>query len=294
MTRTVRRVMSIGMIVGLSSEAYAGPVTLTILGRELTVAGEFVNGAPVPIADQEFAPLFAAGRSVTATVTYDTNQPDVDPNPNTGTFRVGTLSVVVPELGLTATRASNAMQISAFNDDPVSVSDQFFVAVNGVDTFASNVGLPVPFPDTSFDILLTGPTSMLANGELPTSPFAWVFGNLSFNFPANDGSVRQVLLTFVPNAAPTPTPTERIQSVIASINGLVANSTLRSGQANGLIRPLQNALRSMAAGHPESACSQVSDFEAGVQQKILDGVLSASDGQALIDAAEVIRRDLGC
>jgi len=187
MTRTVRRVMSIGMIVGLSSEAYAGPVTLTILGRELTVAGEFVNGAPVPIADQEFAPLFAAGRSVTATVTYDTNQPDVDPNPNTGTFRVGTLSVVVPELGLTATRASNAMQISAFNDDPVSVSDQFFVAVNGVDTFASNVGLPVPFPDTSFDILLTGPTSMLANGELPTSPFAWVFGNLSFNFLANDG-----------------------------------------------------------------------------------------------------------
>jgi hypothetical protein len=121
-----------------------------------------------------------------------------------------------------------------------------------------------------------------------------VFGNLSFNFLANDGSVRQVLLTFVPNAAPTPTPTERIQSVIASINGLVANSTLRSGQANGLIRPLQNALRSLAAGHPESACSQVSDFEAGVQQKILDGVLSASDGQALIDAAEVIRRDLGC
>jgi hypothetical protein len=291
MTRTIRMVISIGLIVGLCSEAYANPVTLTIIGQQLNVAGEFVDAVPVPIADQEFAPLFAGGRSITATVMYDTNQLDVDPDPNTGTYRIGALSVVIPELGLTATRTSSAMQISVFND-AFNVSDQFFVAVNGVDAFSSNVGLPVPYPDTSFNILLTGPTSMLPNALLPTGPFAWTFGNLTFNFLGSDGSVRQVLLTFVPGAAPT--PLERMQSLIASINGLVANGTLKAGQGNGLIQPLRNALRSLATGHLPSACSQLSDFEAGVTEKILDGALSAQDGQALIDAAEGIRRDLGC
>ncbi len=286
-----RMVMCIGLAVGLSSEAHANKVTLIAVGQQLTVAGEFVNAVPIPAGEQEFAPLFAGGRSVTVTVTYDTSQPDVDPDPNTGTYRIGALSVVIPELGLTATRTSSAMQISVFND-AFGVSDQFFVAVNGVDTFSNNVGLPVPYPNTSFDILLTGPTSMLPDAMLPTGPFPWTGGNVTFNFLGSDGSVRQVLLTFVPGAAPT--PQDRIQSLIASVNALVTDATLKPGQGNGLIQPLRNALRSLATDHVASACSQVYDFEVEVNGKILEGAVTVQDGAALIDAAERIRRDLGC
>jgi hypothetical protein len=86
------------------------------------------------------------------------------------------------------------MQISAFNDTP-NPDDQFFAFVNGVDSFSSTVGLPNPL---SFDVLLFGSTSMLANDLLPTDPLDWTFGNVSFDFLASDGSRRQVLMTFLP------------------------------------------------------------------------------------------------
>ncbi|HEU4890858.1 MAG TPA: hypothetical protein VFT47_04875, partial [Vicinamibacterales bacterium] len=68
----------------------------------------------------------------------------------------------------------------------------------------------------------------------------------------------------------------------------------KSGPANGLMRPLQNALRSVAAGRPASACSQLSDFLAEVSRKVLDGALTPAEGAALSEAATSIRSPLGC
>jgi len=186
-----------------SVEAWADPIVLTFPGINLTVDGEFINAVPVPVANRQFSPLFQAGQTITVTIAFDTNQPDVDPSPNTGTYRIGMLSVSIPELGLSAVRTSNNMQISAFNNTP-NPDDQFFAFVNGVDSFSNSVGLPNP---TSFSALFFGNTAMLANDQLPTSPLAWTFGDASFDFIATDGTFRQVLLTFTPapaNADTTP------------------------------------------------------------------------------------------
>ena len=126
-----------------SVDAYAIPVTLNFSGKQLHVVGEFINAVPVPNGLQEFAPSFQNGQTITASIAFDTNQPDIDPDPNTGTYRIGTLSVNIPELGLAASRSSNSMQISAFNDTP-NPDDQFFAFVSGVDSFSNNVGLPSP------------------------------------------------------------------------------------------------------------------------------------------------------
>lgn len=179
-----------------SADAHAIPVTLNFSGQ-LSVVGEYINAVPVPLGLQEFAPSFQTGQTITASVAYDTIQPDTDADPNTGTYRIGSLSINIPELGLAASRASNTMQISAFNDTSSS-NDQFFAYVSGVDSFSNTVGLPDPL---YFSLLIFGNMSMLGNDWLPTDPLDWTFGNASFDFRASDGSLRQVLLAFEPAPA---------------------------------------------------------------------------------------------
>ena len=176
------------------------PFSINFSGERLTVVGEYINAVPVPIDQREFADLFAAGQRVSGSIAYDTAQPDVNPDPNTGTYRVGSLSVRIADLGLTASRSSNSMQISAFNDTS-NPDDQFFAYVAGTDSFLNDVGLPDP---SSFSVLLFGDTAMLADGQLPLSELDWNFGNLSFDFVASDNTLRQVLMTFVPAQIPTP------------------------------------------------------------------------------------------
>jgi probable HAF family extracellular repeat protein len=91
-----------------------------------------------------------------------------------------------------------------------------------------------------------------------------------------------------------PAPEEQIESLAASVQALVAAGNLNAGQANGLTRPLGNALRSLERGHPAAACSQLFDFQVEVTRKVLDGALTAGQGVALIDTAASIRAAVGC
>ena len=96
------------------------------------------------------------------------------------------------------------------------------------------------------------------------------------------------------NASNPATPEEEIESLESALQALVASGSLKSGQATGLIRPLQNALRSLARGNTAAACSQLGDFQTAVAQKVLDGALTPGEGIALAEAAESIRTALGC
>jgi hypothetical protein len=192
------------VVFAWSVEAYAIPVTLNFSGEKLRVVGEFINAVRVPNGLEEFAPSFQEGQTVTASIAFDTNQPDIDPDPNTGTYRIGTLSVHIPELGLSAAGSSNGIQISSFNNTPNQIpDDQFLAAVFVVDSFSSNVGLPSP---KFFDVLFFGSTSMLPNDLLPTSPLDWTSGDVSFEFTASDGTLRQVFMRYSPASVNVPEP----------------------------------------------------------------------------------------
>ncbi len=92
--------------------------------------------------------------------------------------------------------------------------------------------------------------------------------------------------------------TRFIVSIVSPIGrelmDLVDEGTLKPSQANGLIRPLENAYRSLQRGKTNPACSQLQDFVDAVNDKISDGVLSPEEGQPLIDAATDARDALGC
>ena len=84
-----------------------------------------------------------------------------------------------------------------------------------------------------------------------------------------------------------------IDSLRADIQALAADGTLKAGQANGLIRPLDNALSSLEVGHFDDACNQLQDFIDKVYEKT-PVPLDEETAAGLIADAQAIRSSLGC
>ena len=89
------------------------------------------------------------------------------------------------------------------------------------------------------------------------------------------------------------TPEEAITDVLADIQLLVDTDVLNAGQANGISRPLNNALRSLDSGHTADACNQLQDFIDEVYAKT-PVPLDAPTAAALIADAQAIRTYLDC
>jgi hypothetical protein len=89
------------------------------------------------------------------------------------------------------------------------------------------------------------------------------------------------------------TPQQAISNLQVDIQSLVDNGTLKPGQANGLSKPLDNAIRSLDQGNVEDACNQLQDFIDKVNAKTPDP-LDAGTAAGLLDAAEAIRIAVGC
>ena len=190
----------------LPSPASAVPITIDFSGV-ITFVGEFINAVPVPASDIQLVPFFAAATTVNGFIAFDTAQPDTDPDPNVGTYRMGELSVSLPNIGLAASVVNDSMQISSFNDVPnVPPNDEFFAFSSRLDSFVGDVGGRTP---NDFSAALFGDVSMLADDSLPLGPLNWTFGNASFVFNELDttGATvrRQLLIGFEPTGMPEPT-----------------------------------------------------------------------------------------
>ena len=88
-------------------------------------------------------------------------------------------------------------------------------------------------------------------------------------------------------------PVTAIEALLGELSALVSDGQLKNGQANGLSRPLENAIRSLEEGKTAAACSQLQDFINEVYAKTptpLDAATSAS----LIAEAEALRSSIGC
>jgi polyhydroxyalkanoate synthesis regulator phasin len=85
-----------------------------------------------------------------------------------------------------------------------------------------------------------------------------------------------------------------IESLLDLLDELVANGTLKAGQANGLRQPLLNAQQSFDQGQIAPACSQVQDFIDAVNQKVADGALPQADADGLIALATALQVALAC
>jgi hypothetical protein len=117
-------------------------------------------------------------------------------------------------------------------------------------------------------------------------------GRIAGDADIDTGDAHAVVWTRTGN--PPSSPEEQIQDLTTSVNALVTAGHLKPGQANGLIRPLNNALKSLANGRVNAACGQLADFQAEVDAKVAGGALLAAEGDALVAEAEAIRTAIGC
>lgn len=82
--------------------------------------------------------------------------------------------------------------------------------------------------------------------------------------------------------------TERLEAVIAEIQGLVDDGTLNRGRGNALMVKLQQAINRLVAGNETPALNILNAFLNQVRDFMSKGILSEEQGQSLIDQVESI------
>jgi HYR domain/NHL repeat len=81
------------------------------------------------------------------------------------------------------------------------------------------------------------------------------------------------------------TPQQATQSLVSSVNSLVSQGVLNQGEGNALTSKLQASINQMNNGNGNAARNQLQALINQVNALMNSGRLSASEGQALIDAA---------
>jgi hypothetical protein len=147
------------------------------------------------------------------------------------------------------------------------------VPTAGCDTSDATSGL-----DTSASLTLTG-----GNPDGSGTITATCDGALDNAGNGGSASVTYMVIT----------PQQAITDLENDIQTLVVNGTLKTGQANGLTHPLDNAIRSLDKGHIDDACNQLDDFIADVNEKT-PTPLDADTATELIASAEAIQTAIGC
>ena len=82
------------------------------------------------------------------------------------------------------------------------------------------------------------------------------------------------------------TPADEITIIRAATHDLVSAGKLSQGQATSFLVKLDAATRQLNGGNVQAAKNILQAFIQQVQSFIADGILSAADGQPLIDAAQ--------
>jgi polyhydroxyalkanoate synthesis regulator phasin len=80
-------------------------------------------------------------------------------------------------------------------------------------------------------------------------------------------------------------PQQATQALGNTVNALVSQGVLNQGEGNALTSKLQAAIQQMNNGNGNAARNQLQAFINQVNALMNSGRLSASQGQALIDAA---------
>jgi uncharacterized delta-60 repeat protein len=91
-----------------------------------------------------------------------------------------------------------------------------------------------------------------------------------------------------------PTSQDLISGLSDQVQVLVDSGALNQGQGNSLTVKLANVLSSLSQGKTKTACNQLDAFINEVNAHVSSGVLTAAQGQALLNAAAAIKQMLGC
>ena len=84
------------------------------------------------------------------------------------------------------------------------------------------------------------------------------------------------------------TPQQATQAIITSVNALYSEGVLNQGQDNSLVKQLQHAIILMNAGKNRGAIGNLYSFIIEVNDLLRSGVLSGSEAESLVGAAQSV------
>jgi hypothetical protein len=93
---------------------------------------------------------------------------------------------------------------------------------------------------------------------------------------------------FVPITLIVGTPVERIDDLIAKVQALKVAGVLNKGRANALIVKLKAARKNIGRGHINPAINELGAFINQVNAFVNSGILTSSQGDELVSAANVV------
>jgi len=185
-----------------------------------------------------------------------------------------------------------------------------FDAVFRVNINLFNVDDPSLFADTGNDFLLETPTTALMLSGVSSALTGWEAGdqvftnslggtpnppgislfrsgvlNLPFTFLTNEDFIASADLT-QPATVQILTAEIRLQRLVDDVEDLIDAGTLTQDQADGLLDKLNAILEKIADGRVRPAANQLQAFINQVMGFVNAGVLTGTDGQQLIDAAQ--------
>ena len=85
-----------------------------------------------------------------------------------------------------------------------------------------------------------------------------------------------------------------LNDLIDDVKDLGDDDILNNGQENSLTKKLENIIAKLNKEKTNVACNQLGAFENQVLDFIVNGVLSASEGQELLDVTSDVKNTLGC
>ncbi len=198
--------------------------------------------------------------------------------------------------------ADNVFELYASfeNTPPVANDDAYNVDEDSV----LNIAAPgVLGDDTDADgdpitaVWVSGPANGMltlnSDGSFTYTPNPNFIGPDTFDYKANDNcdDSNDATVTITVDEVSSQDEAGNIDDQITE---LFNDGILGKGQANSLSKKLDRVIKFLNKGKTKNACKKLKAFVNHVQGLIRGGVLSAEQGQALIDDANNLRAELGC
>jgi hypothetical protein len=175
---------------------------------------------------------------------------------------------------------------SVTNDGPIAENSDATIVVSASDPAGANDPLSYEFDcdnDSTYEI---GPQP----GASASCGFDEANNHLvNVRVADDDGGVSEASTTVV-----VLTPQDAIDDLITEqVEDLEDSGVLNHGQGNAFTSKLENAIKKIDQGKPKPAINMLNAFINQVNDFIIEGILTPTEGQALIDAANAIISSLG-
>ena len=160
--------------------------------------------------------------------------------------------------------------------------------VSVINTATNTVVTTVPVGDVPLGVRVSPDGTLayvtnLVDGTV--SVISTATNTVTATIPVGNGPAQIAFATAAPNT---------IGSLIAQVQALIDEGSLKQNKGNGLINKLQEIQSKIDNGATKAACNQLGAFINQIQAFINNGSLTASQGQELIEAANAIQSSLGC